>query len=217
MVSANLASQPSRVNQLIKTVDSLKGQVDVVRVFANEFDPFPSFANVEVTKLSADWADNAKFLGLGMDEEIYFSCDDDIIYPPDYIDHTLERMKSYPNAIVTYHGRKLKGEGRHYYYGHESYHFLRTVDEDTLIDVCGTGVTAFDTRFFNPDIERTPQKMADLLFSLQAAEEGLEIVCLQHTMGWLRSQRVDDPIYREQMDDCKLQSQYADSIYELKY
>lgn len=216
MVTANIATQPSRVNQLIKTVDSLKDQVDKVRVFANEFDPLPSFDNVEVTKLSIDWADNAKFLGIG-GNEIYFSCDDDIIYPPNYIDHTLERMEDYPNAIVTYHGRKLKGMNRHYYYGHESFHFLRTVEDDTLIDVCGTGVTAFDTRVFNPDIERTPQKMADLLFSYQAAKQGIEIVCLQHTMGWLRSQRVDDPIYREQMDTCQLQGQYADAIYELKY
>ena len=216
VITANIATQPSRAKQLVKAVESLQPQVDKVRVFANQFKPFSSYDNVEVVELEQNLADNAKFQGVDNPDEYYFSCDDDIIYPPDYVEYTLDRLRSYPHCIVTHHGRKLQGSGRNYYYGHQTYHCLREVAEDQFIDVAGTGVSAFNTNMFRPYIPEEPTMMSDLLFSLDASVKEVEIIILKHSMGWIRSQRVEGSIYLEQNSDCQIQSRYADKIFKNK-
>jgi hypothetical protein len=88
--SANIATHAPRLESLRKTVDSLLPQVDVVRIYFNECDP-PEWAtqNDKIHPVSGhvNLTDNGKFYFLDHTEpdEIYFTCDDDIIYPPDYV------------------------------------------------------------------------------------------------------------------------------------
>jgi hypothetical protein len=88
--SANIATHAPRLESLRKTVDSLLPQVDVVRIYFNDathqngqrktIKIHPVSGHVNLT-------DNGKFYFLDHTEpdEIYFTCDDDIIYPPDYV------------------------------------------------------------------------------------------------------------------------------------
>lgn len=165
--------------------------------------------------------DNGKFRIIDhVNEPCYvFLCDDDILYPHDYIKHTIEQIEKY-NCIVTYHGRKLLGKGRNYYKGHKGYGCLRTVSEDLEIDVCGTGVTAFRTDYFLPKglSESKDKMMSDLVFSLEAAKQGKKIMLLKHEQGWIKdlSAPKETSIYYNHVDKCHRQNEIADEIWLIR-
>ena len=58
MITANLATIKSRRKTLQSVIDSLKHQVDVVRVYANDYEPNVNDAEVFTGK---DYTDNSKF------------------------------------------------------------------------------------------------------------------------------------------------------------
>lgn len=212
MISANLATFKARKDTLHKTVDSLRDQVDVIRIYANDYKP--NIKGVEIVT-GEDLTDRGKFYFVGKDE-IYFSCDDDIIYPENYVSNTLSKLSKYPNAILTYHGRKLLGKGRNYYHGHKAYHCLRTVHHDVFIDVAGTGVSCFDGSKWSPNVLQYPdQKMSDLLFSLEAKKAGKKIICLEHPQFWLSVHTDEETIYSSENKNCDRQGEYADMILSL--
>ena len=212
MISANLATFKARKNVLHQTVDSLRDQVDVIRIYSNDYKP--DIKGVEIVT-GEDLTDRGKFYFIGKDE-IYFSCDDDLIYPEDYVKRTLEKLEKYPNAVITYHGRILLGKGRNYYYGHQSFHCLRTHHYDTFINVAGTGVSCFDASKWKPDVLQYPnQKMSDLLFSLECAKSGKKIICASHQMGWLQVSTNEESIYNSESKNPVAQNKYADQIWEL--
>lgn len=210
--SANFATHKARKHTIDKAVGSIIDQVDVVRVYYNDYYP----PNREWEQWGGeDITDKGKFAHI-QEGEIAFTCDDDLLYPPDYVFETLEAMERNNANIVTYHGRKLKGEGRHYYREHETYHFMHTVIGDHVIDVPGTGVMAFDTREFMPDILQYDQdKMVDLLFALEAKKEGEKIVCAKHKTKWIGVLTDNESIYGEMVNSCEEQSRLADELLSL--
>ena len=82
MITANLATIKARGLELMKVVDSLVDQVDLVRIYANDYEPKIDHPKVQVTT-GEDMTDNGKFFWLPESKGIYLSCDDDIIYPPE--------------------------------------------------------------------------------------------------------------------------------------
>lgn len=237
IISANIATQPSRMNSLKQMVASIYDQVDVIRICFNKMTienvpdyliQLSQFNNDRNTKgkiqmyfPSVNFTDNGKFLRLDdlMGSEYYFTMDDDLIYPPDYVQKTIDAIKKY-GMIITYHGRTLTGIGKKYYYDHVMYRCLGNVNRDKKIDVCGTGVTAFDTRYFHPKglADHKLKRMSDLTFSLEAAKQDKEIAVISHDTGWIRSIKHDDCIFNtESKKDTSDQNKLADEIYRLKH
>lgn len=192
-----------------RAMESLRDQVDEIRLYNNDTE-------------SEDYTDNAKFRYLSdYAEPIYFfSCDDDIFYPTNYIKKSIEAIETY-NAIITYHGRKLLGLNRNYYRGHQGYRCLGTVEEDARIDVPGTGVTAFRTDYFNPidAYKSKDKKMADCVIGLEAAKQNKDIYVINHRAGWLKDLRVPQKatIHYQQHRNPKRQGEIANEIYRLRY
>ncbi len=204
-VTANIATQPSREHQLEQMLKSIEGKFDEVRIFHNT-----KYENL---------TDNGKFYALDQikEPEIFCTLDDDILYPPEYRD-ILERSVNHYGAIVTFHGRILKEPVRSYYRGHEVFDFRGGLDEPTRVDVGGTGVMAFDTRYFHPKgIAQNPiQRMSDLLFSLEATKQGKDIICLPKEHGWLKQIPVTDGIVNDRFADQSQQIKLAKEIIEQK-
>lgn len=216
MITANLATIEARKYTLQGVVDSLKDQVDTVRVYGNDYLPEVEGNNVEVYT-GPDYTDNAKFFWLPISKGVYLSCDDDIIYPPDYVETILRAMKKYPSTWLTFHGRKLKGLNLPYYTGHHTYQCLRTVDADYEIDVAGTGVSAFHTDLIKFDpLTWKDFRMSDLLASLELAKKDIRIICLKHKMFWLKSteSHLQQSIHRREQKNTR-QNELANVIYEL--
>ncbi len=87
-----------------------------------------------------------------------------------------------------------------------------------FIDVCGTGVTAFRTDYFNPiGIYKSEHKrMSDLVFSLEAIKQNKKIMQLKHKQGWIKQQIVSSSIASTYVNNCKEQILLANQIIELK-
>jgi len=152
-VIVGMATTPKRREYATKAIESLNDDYDELFLWVNDTD--------------IDYADNGKFWGLTQIDEdcYYFTVDDDIIYPKDYIKQTIKAIEDY-KTIVTYHGRKLTGLNRNYYKNHKQYGCLLTVPEDVEVDVSGTGCTAFRTDYINVEglHKAKDLRMADLVF-----------------------------------------------------
>ena len=189
-------------------IASLQDQCDGIILYDND-------------KEAINLTDNGKFYGLENLEEpvYYFSTDDDIIYPKDYIERTVEAIEKY-NCIVTYHGRKLTGLNQNYYRDHKQYSCLLTIPRNVNIDVCGTGVTAFSTAYFNPVglCYSEYKRMSDCLFSLEAAFNDKEILLLSHKKGDFIDLKVEKElsICAVESGRCETQNTIADIIQKLK-
>lgn len=205
-VVAGIATHGDRGEYLKNTIRSLGPQTDEIWVYDNNF--------------RNDITDKGKFIGLQRVTEpvYYFSCDDDLIYPEDYVERTIEQIETL-GCIVCYHGRKLRGRDLNYYSGHYGFPFNKSLSRHSVIDVAGTGVTAFRTDYFNPvDILESPyQRMSDVVFSLQAAREGKRIMVLPHDGDWIVQQDVpkEETIMFNEKDRCEIQIELANEIFEL--
>lgn len=228
IISANYASYrgPGRYDALKRSIESIKNQVDVVRVHFNVFgvDELPSWiwgSGVEFT-FGNDFSDLGKFSFLDMNkDEIYLSCDDDLEYPPDYTAYIQANIGRYP--VLSFHGRQLRADGNYlgsyYLGGHLIYSYRNDLHEIAPVDVVGTGVCAFDTGIFFPvNIHMDPhKKMSDLVFSLEAARACQDMVVLPHVTDWIKPIRLEESIctdfhMKPQPDQIKL----AREIMELR-
>lgn len=215
LTSINIATYPARFSNLMETLESLEGQADVIRICLNEYKFVPEpLRKFECFIAGNNLTDNGKFSFLPTNQrEIYFSCDDDIIYPPDYVAHTVSLINKY-KCIVTYHGRLLQGLDRDYYRGHKFWHCNQETKQHAIIDVAGTGVTAFDTDYFNQyPIDTNYHKMSDVVFSHAAMNH--KIMCAKKSDGWIVPQVVNESIYQtESRTNQTNQIQLANEIYQ---
>jgi len=208
-VIIGIATMPGREVFLPDAVNSLKEQCDHVHVYDNG-------------KEEVDLTDNGKFSFLKEYKEpiYYFSCDDDLIYPSDYVSRSIKAIER-TGCIITYHGRKLLGKNRNYYTGHKPYRWNQDIGYDVEIDVAGTGVTAFRTDYFNPvDIHLSQyKKMSDVVFSLEAARQKKRIMIASHKRTWIRYQETLDPkktIHGTESKNCSVQGELCNMILDLK-
>lgn len=209
--TANIATQPSRFKSLLCTLESIEGQFDEIRIYLNCYTEVPEELTKYTTHIGKDLTDNGKFFWSGNKNEYYFTLDDDIIYPPDYVEKTLPLIG---NRIVSYHGRRLTGLSKSYYNGHKAYVFNELLNTERKLDVVGTGVMAFNTNIFSPSLWRTENyKMTDLLIGLEAHLWGIPIVCLPREKNWLSQKDLFlDGIYYEFIGNESRQINFADMI-----
>lgn len=203
-----VATFKGREKALERMIESISGQLDQLLIYDNEV------STVNLT-------DNGKFAGLLFEKEpcYYFTLDDDLIYPPDYIQKMVERIDE-SGYIVTCHGRNLLGLNVDYYNGHKYFSCLGKVEYNGSIDVCGTGVTGFKTDYFNPFFVtfNKNQRMSDLIFSYFAKKNGKKIVMLPHDKGWIQDCGINhkDNIHSVESKNQNRLIYTANEIWKLK-
>ncbi len=197
-VTIGMASIKSREKILEKSIKSLIDQVDSIHVYLNDYEKVPEFLlkNPKITfylgKIYRDRGDTGKFYGLNQVEEGYFfSCDDDLIYPQDYVEKTVSFLNDNENKVIaTYHGVILK-EGRlnNYYRDRKQIHYSRFQKTPIRVHLGGTGVMAFHVKSFKPDITKFKYpNMADVWVGIQAQEKKIPIVCAPRIMNWIKAE-----------------------------
>jgi len=188
--TANIATRLGREEPLRRCIESLHDQLDEIRIYFNDFQPYDWLQNYpRVTAIRGkDLGASARYTFLDPSRrEYYFTCDDDLIYPPDYVERTVAALQKY-GGIVTYHARKLTGTPKRYYGGgHQVFMCLRNVDRDVEVDIPGSGVSCFvSSRFARPVGDHQYRNMDDIVNGLLAAKQGVRIMCLSHKEGWLQ-------------------------------
>lgn len=206
-VIVGMATFKGREKALDKALESLHKQVDKIVLYDNEVNP--------------DLTDNGKFYALNTIKEpcYYFTCDDDLLYPPDYVERTIDAIEEH-KCIITHHGRILVNKDVSYYRGHIGFRCLDAIYTTTQLDVAGTGVTAFRTDYFNPKhlafVE--DKKMSDLVFSLEAIKKGKKIMAVPHSAEWIKHLPIDHSktIHSEMSKKETRLIELANEIYDIK-
>jgi len=197
---AGLASLPERQEYLIHTVNGLLPQIDKIYIALNNYSIIPDiFQNNP--KIVCDIHDNslgdgAKFLHANIPDVIYFSVDDDILYPIEYCDYMESKANRY-GCIVTLHGRRYDREVLRSRKSFTlNYHCLHTYKDDIELHTGGTGVMCFNTSVFKLDIRRFLRpNMADIWVAQQAHEQKIKIMGVAHANNFLRYQHQEKTIW----------------------
>jgi hypothetical protein len=203
--TAQIASIPDREDLLRQTVESLTGQVNQINVMLNGYKHIPKYLHktkVENSYLSCKIMDNskgdaAKFWGLKWFFGYIFTCDDDLLYPPDYVETMITKLREYDNQVIlTNHGRIMepkpvtnaytdrKGGIRN---PDSKFHCLLDAPREEYLDIGGTGVMAWHSDYFFPDYDRIDiPNMADIWVAKFAKEQGCKILHNPHREGWIQ-------------------------------
>jgi tetratricopeptide (TPR) repeat protein len=220
MIVAGVASLLERKDALKDTVESILPQVDKLIVYQNGYKEKFDFLNHQKIEIFSsldtkiDMGDAGKFYRVDHYQNCYyFSIDDDLIYPRDYVSIMINALKKYENRIiVTCHGRILKPNPKSYYKDHLSvYRCLDDVASEEFIHIGGTGVMAFYTNTvkINFGYFKTPN-MADIWVGLYAQENDIPIQIVSHKAGWITySNKFDhnQTIYRKSQNNDQIQNQ----------
>ncbi len=203
----------------MRTLARLDGQFDEIRLCLNNYEYIPEPLKKYTCVIpTTNLTDNGKFYFLNdAHNEYYFTCDDDIDYPKDYAAKTIGYINKY-KSIITYHGRRLVGTNLNYYRGHKFFHCQAMNLHPQRLDVCGTGVTAFDTNYFKAkDLHLSHYKrMSDVVFS-HAAMNKLIVLCPKDK-DWIQPQDVNDCIYSSEVGTPQTnQINLSNEIYKHKY
>jgi hypothetical protein len=216
----NVASY-KRHEFLLKTIDSIYMQADVINIALNGYKSLPD--DLIDRKINLYLTDNSigdgfKFLCLMESEGYYFTIDDDLIYPPEYAWLMIDRYISLGSkSIVTLHGRRFNSFPIESYYRTKSnvYQCLKNVDADQIVHSGGTGVMMFHTDLLSfPINEIKAPNMADVWLAKIARERNIPITVLKHPQGFLKYQNVgNDTIFSKKYNNDQVPTQVINSVF----
>lgn len=190
-ISACVASFPPRERQLRLAVRSLIDQVDVIYVYLNQYAHVPDFLNhprIVVELGGVDLRDNGKFHFVPKVPDGYcFTVDDDIIYPPDYIQGLIRKIEIYGRkAAVGLHGTIFAKPFVSYFEGRRVLHFRQSLARDQVVDQLGTGTLAFHTSLWRPSGEHFDSTgMVDAWIAAEARRRDVTLIAVERRKAWL--------------------------------
>lgn len=214
-VYISICSIPSRIRFLEKIIHSLNNQCDFFHIYLDGYENIPKFIEDLKDKVKVvicndknnSLRDNAKFLLL---EELikenkdgyYFTCDDDIEYPVDYVNTLLERLKKYQEkVIVGCHGVILSNRIKKYFSDERIvYNFKKSLEKDIPVNILGTGTTAFRVGIFNKFClsEFEYPGMVDIYFAIKCKKNDILQICIERHDDWLKEYSgIDETLYKE--------------------
>lgn len=213
-----LCSIPERIELLRQTLASLTPQVDALHVYLDRYEVVPEFVincHPQVTVyMSQDYPglrDNGKFLAFAAQKSdcYYFTADDDIVYPPDYVASLVRSIEHYGRQVVVgVHGVLIPENAQRYFSGYRNvFLFHRGLESDALVNNLGTGTVAFhaallkglDVSFFHE------AGMADLYLSVFCKQRGVPMVAVARPDDWLQTlPSPNTSLYEEAVQsDCR--------------
>ncbi|MGD9729356.1 MAG: glycosyltransferase family 2 protein [Nitrospiraceae bacterium] len=232
-VIVNVCSIPRRARQLERALRSIAPQCDEIHLYLDGYDESPAFVRrlgVPVTVCRSQdrpgLRDNGKFIRLEelcrqSEDAYYFTLDDDIEYPVDYVNALVKRLGDFEDDVVVgVHGVTLKSHPRGYFSDRRIvYAFGRSLERSTLVNVLGTGTIAFRAaRFkdFSLSAFRTAG-MADLYFAVDCVRRGLPQICVARPSEWLvdlGAGQEDCSLYEEFRSEDSKQSALIGTVRE---
>jgi hypothetical protein len=207
VIIACFASIAPRQRQLVRAVQSIIGQVDRVFIYLNGWgEPWPGLwhnADKITWRFSVTsrwvgsegkfwWSDAAKFREHGLTGvESYFGCDDDILYPDDYVTRMRMALERYPGDLVGVHGARIREPVRGY---HECLDlrcgFEKALKTDQQVHLLGTGTVAFEPERWRGQLgfdDFIVPNMADLWLALRARAAQRRLWSIARPAKWLKA------------------------------
>lgn len=220
-VTASLASVARRRALLQQVIKDLVPQVDLLRVYLNDHEEIPDFLShpkieVALGKHHGDLKDTGKFFWNGKASGYYLSCDDDLLYPQDYVARLLAAVERFEKqAVVGFHGVMLHSRVRSYYRDRTVYHFSQALPEDRSVHIIGTGCAAWHSDLLKTSRADYPQPlMTDIWLGRLCQEKKIPMVAAAHSPGWLRAQSTDDSIFNCFVHKDRPQTEVINTLLE---
>lgn len=202
MRTVSIATLPDRVDLLRQVLASIAPQVDRVNLYLDGHEEIPrGLPPAEYVymfrKHDTRWrGDAGKFYWADSTRGYHFTCDDDLIYPHDYVARMIETIERYQRkAAVSVLGVRFNGpweqyyripvrsrqDGKHYKIG-----TAFGLERDWWVHGLGTGTLAYHTDTISVKREsfRLPN-MADVWFALAAKRQRVPCVLIARPVNWL--------------------------------
>lgn len=186
-----VATTPERVALLPRSLGSLRPQCDRLHVFLNGHAEVPEvvreLADVHVHARENEGADR-KFHWAHAHAGIYLSCDDDFVYPPDYVARMAGAVRRFGGrALVTAHGRTYPPQPKDSADQIGAVSTLQSnVPQGRWVNHAGTGVLAWDAALIKVPLAYPVTNRTDVQLSAWANVRQIPIWVVEHRSGWLR-------------------------------
>lgn len=219
-VVINMATIPERTTQFLQALRSICFQADTLNIYLDRPGATyqgPAFQGVDlrlaVAEKSPGLRDNGKFLHIGDADNCYFfTVDDDIMYPPDYVEVLIEAIERYQRrAVVGIHGITIPEAPDRYFCNERGVlHFERGLAKDTAVNVLGTGTLAFHSSTVSGfSLKHFPHTgMADVCFAAYCRTRQIPLVAVARRNNWLEEIPTENTsLFQEFRHDDTLQSE----------
>jgi hypothetical protein len=192
-----MATIPQREKTLKKIIDPLYNQVDEIRLVFNNYEAIPywvtEFCKIKPLLNTPDkYTSNAVWLMMNEVDGYVFVCDDDIVFPIDYVPVMIETLKKYNHkALLSMYGEVVPRPFRDYCEGRTGYIFDHELKEDLPVDICGGGCSLFHTDFLRPSMNDFPDIYSrDLWLSILAHKNNLLLIRPKSNHNWVQYGKV---------------------------
>ena len=187
MLSAHLASIPSREPTLRLVIESIAPYVDHTFVALSGYSYSPTwlseFPTVTSRILSNEKGDANKFAFINEVKGRVLITDDDLLWNPPAINLLQEKVRKY-GCPCSYHGKAYTLPFRGFKHFSGNYRCLGSVVGDHPCQIIGTGTLMFDTPMVKLSMQDFPHKnMADVLFSRACYTQDVKMMAVEHRAG----------------------------------
>ncbi|WP_330926370.1 glycosyltransferase [Candidatus Sororendozoicomonas aggregata] len=199
-ISAAIATYPARKTALLECIRSLVSQVDYLFIYLNEYQDVPveiknhPLKNKIICIVDEEGGRRAegKFHWMKRVNGYYLTCDDDIVYPPDYVTKTINAIEARQRqCVVGYHGIVFKDAVASFKADRKAfYKFTEILTTDQPCHLLGTGVSGFHTQLFkgvNTQLLGEYPFAVDPAFAVICKAKKIPQRCLAHEGDWLKS------------------------------
>jgi len=225
-VTASLASMGNREVALKETIDSLlKNPFDRINVYLHGFDNIPIYLSndrivVATDKEHGDRGDADKFFWAEETDGFHFTCDDDLIYPEDYVDVMTSKIEKYKRSVVVSAlGHWLCEFPMKNYFGIEHrkcWGCLTEVIDDHFCMYGGTGVMAYHSDTIRPNMQAfSIPNMSDIWFGLLCRHKNVPVLAVEHQDQWIKYTEhvaLGDTIAGQTLDKNQLQCEVLNAF-----
>ncbi len=213
---ATIATMASRAETFKLVLPAIHAQVDQVFVYLDGYGALPSFLN-DFARVSAFRAEevgdlhcSSRFLCLRdlAVPTVVVPVDDDIGYPPDYVDRLVGALEQVEGkAVVGVHGRVFMPPHRSYVHDATAFQFAQELVQSRRVHEVGVGTSAFVSDRLDLDPrgwDRTD--MDDIVVAMEAQRRGLPRIIVARQANWMKvlGMRQPDSLWlRTQKDDAE--------------
>lgn len=200
---ANVATYPARQQTCLQALSSIAEQVDVLNVTLNEYTsvprPFRALKNANFHIPDRNLKDLGKFCFDVDDDDDVFLCDDDIVYPADYVAWMMRLRADSPLAdpVLGVHGVTYSdyydGRSRSGRLVHTFYLPLGTAVQMNQLGTGTIHVKGWQMPSF--DYMDGSSGFVDIRFARHAHERGYPMICIARAKDWLTEVKNDETLY----------------------
>jgi len=217
-----MCSLPEREQQLKQVINSLSPQVDYIYLALNNYKSMPEWIKTNnkiiAYKRNNQKGDAERFMFCDILKSHYaFICDDDLIYPPDYVSKALQYIDVYPQTVLGYHGRIMKPRPLKSYYKDraEMYHCLSDVEQMHEVDIISNCNCFYDSDYLTIRYDAFLTKnMSDIYFNYQAKQQGLKRIVLPHNKDYFKYLQVPNTIHEQSFNNCEVQTNFINQFWD---